>query len=73
MPTLARALLRRWLSLFDVTPCNELQKLLTAMARHTGAHLRFDRLLRDYTQYAVLTLPRNISHKVISCTSSGVT
>lgn len=58
MPTLARALLRRWLSLFDVTPCNELQKLLTAMARHTGAHLRFDRLLRDYTQYAVLTLPR---------------
>lgn len=57
MPTLARTLLLRWLSLFDVTPRYELQKMLTAMAQHTGAHLRFDRLFRDYTQYAVLTLP----------------
>ena len=57
MPTLARALLLRWLSLFDVTPRNELQKLLIAMAQHTGAHLRFDSLFRGYTQYAVLTLP----------------
>ena len=56
MPALARALLRRWLSLFDVTPRDELESFLSAIARRTGAHLRFDRLLRDYTQYAVLTL-----------------
>jgi S-adenosylmethionine-diacylgycerolhomoserine-N-methlytransferase len=58
MPALARALLRRWLSLFDVTPRDELQGFLSAIARRTGADLRFERQLRDYTQYAVLTLPR---------------
>jgi S-adenosylmethionine-diacylgycerolhomoserine-N-methlytransferase len=58
MPALARALLRRWLSLFDVTPRDELESFLSAMARRTGADLRFERPLRDYTQYAVLTLPR---------------
>ena len=58
MPALARALLLRWLSLFDVTPRDEMQKFLSTMAQHSGAHLRFDRLFRDYTQYAVLTLTK---------------
>lgn len=58
MPAMARALLRRWLSLFDVTPRDELESVLSAMADSTGAHLQFERLLRDYTQYAVLTLPQ---------------
>jgi S-adenosylmethionine-diacylgycerolhomoserine-N-methlytransferase len=58
MPRMARALLRRWLTLFDVTPRDELKSVLSAMADRTGAHLRFERLLRDYTQYAILTLPQ---------------
>jgi S-adenosylmethionine-diacylgycerolhomoserine-N-methlytransferase len=60
MPTLARTLLRRWLSLFDVTPRDELESFLSAIARRTGAGLRFERWLRDYTHYAVLTLPRKL-------------
>jgi S-adenosylmethionine-diacylgycerolhomoserine-N-methlytransferase len=58
MPAIARALLRRWLRLFDVTPRDELESVLSAMADSAGADLQFERLLRDYTQYAVLTLPR---------------
>jgi S-adenosylmethionine-diacylgycerolhomoserine-N-methlytransferase len=58
MPAPIRALLRRWLALFDVTPRDELQSFLSAMARRTGANLRFERPFRDYTQYAILTLPR---------------
>ena len=58
MPAMARALLRRWLALFDVTPRDELESVLAAMADQTGADLQFERLLRDYSQYAVLTLPR---------------
>jgi S-adenosylmethionine-diacylgycerolhomoserine-N-methlytransferase len=64
MPALARALLRRWLSLFDVTPRDELASFLSAMARRTGADLRFERQLRDYTQYAVLTLSAKTSDAV---------
>jgi S-adenosylmethionine-diacylgycerolhomoserine-N-methlytransferase len=58
MPAPIRTLLRRWLALFDVTPRDELQSFLSAMARRTGANLRFERPFRDYTQYAILTLPR---------------
>lgn len=58
MPAMVRALLRRWLTLFDVTPRDELESVLSAMADSSGAHLQFERLLRDYTQYAVLTLPQ---------------
>jgi S-adenosylmethionine-diacylgycerolhomoserine-N-methlytransferase len=58
MPALARSLLRKWLALFDVTPRDELQSFLSAMARSRRADLRFERPLRDYTQYAILTLPR---------------
>jgi S-adenosylmethionine-diacylgycerolhomoserine-N-methlytransferase len=58
MPAMARVLLRRWLTLFDVTPRDELESVLSAMAGKTCAHLQFERLLRDYTQYAVLTLPQ---------------
>jgi S-adenosylmethionine-diacylgycerolhomoserine-N-methlytransferase len=58
MPAMVRGLLRRWLTLFDVAPRDELESVLSAMAANTGAHLQFEHLLRDYTQYAVLTLPR---------------
>jgi S-adenosylmethionine-diacylgycerolhomoserine-N-methlytransferase len=58
LPGIARALLRRWLSMFDVTPREDLETVLSAMADRSGAELRFERPFRGYAQYAVLTLPR---------------
>ena len=57
LPVIARALLRRWLALFDVTPRDDLERVLSAMADATGANLKFERPFRGYAQYAVLTLP----------------
>jgi S-adenosylmethionine-diacylgycerolhomoserine-N-methlytransferase len=57
LPAMARALLRRWLAMFDVTPRDDLARALAAMAVHAGAALHFERPFRGYAQYAVLTLP----------------
>jgi S-adenosylmethionine-diacylgycerolhomoserine-N-methlytransferase len=57
LPGIARALLLRWLKLFDVTPRDDLEHVLSAMAATSGAELRFERPFRGYAQYAVLTLP----------------
>jgi S-adenosylmethionine-diacylgycerolhomoserine-N-methlytransferase len=57
LPDVARALLRRWLALFDVTPRDDLERVLSAMADATGAHVKFERPFRGYAQCAVLTLP----------------
>jgi S-adenosylmethionine-diacylgycerolhomoserine-N-methlytransferase len=57
LPDMARALLRRWLAMFDVTPRDDLEPLLSAMADSVSADLAFERPFRGYTQYAVLTLP----------------
>jgi len=57
LPVIVRALLRRWLALFDVTPRDDLERVLSAMADATGANLKFERPFRGYAQYAVLTLP----------------
>jgi S-adenosylmethionine-diacylgycerolhomoserine-N-methlytransferase len=57
LPAPARALLRRWLAMFDVTPRDDLARELAAMAVHAGAALHFERPFRGYAQYAVLTLP----------------
>jgi S-adenosylmethionine-diacylgycerolhomoserine-N-methlytransferase len=57
LPGLARALLLRWLKLFDVTPRDDLERVLSAMAATSGAELKFERPFRGYAQYAVLTLP----------------
>ena len=54
---MARALLLRWLRLFDVTPRDDLERVLSAMATSSGADLKFERPFRGYAQYAVLTLP----------------
>jgi S-adenosylmethionine-diacylgycerolhomoserine-N-methlytransferase len=60
LPQSSRALLFRWLSLFDVTPRRELEATLLRLAHRAGAQLRFERPLRGYAQYAVLTLlPRS--------------
>jgi S-adenosylmethionine-diacylgycerolhomoserine-N-methlytransferase len=56
LPRVARALLLRWLKLFDVTPRDDLERVLSAMAATSGAELKFERPFRGYAQYAVLTL-----------------
>jgi S-adenosylmethionine-diacylgycerolhomoserine-N-methlytransferase len=57
LPAAARALLQRWLALFDVTPRGDLERELSAMADTAGANLKFERPFRGYAQCAVLTLP----------------
>ena len=55
LPVIARALLRRWLAMFDVTPRDDLWSVLSGMADAPGASLKFERPFRGYAQYAVLT------------------
>jgi len=43
--------------MFDVTPRDDLESVLAAMAKTSGADLAFERPFRGYAQYAVLTLP----------------
>jgi S-adenosylmethionine-diacylgycerolhomoserine-N-methlytransferase len=57
LPGTARTLLRRWLSMFDVTPRDDLESVMSVMANASGASLQFQRPFRDYAQYAVLTFP----------------
>jgi S-adenosylmethionine-diacylgycerolhomoserine-N-methlytransferase len=57
LPGIARTLLLRWLTMFDVTPRDDLERELSVMADSRGADLKFDRPFRGYAQYAVLTLP----------------
>jgi S-adenosylmethionine-diacylgycerolhomoserine-N-methlytransferase len=57
LPGVARTLLRRWLAMFDVTPRDNLERVLSAMADRSGASLKFARPFRGYAQCAVLTLP----------------
>jgi S-adenosylmethionine-diacylgycerolhomoserine-N-methlytransferase len=57
LPDIARTLLRRWLAMFDVTPRDDLERVLSAMADGSGASLTFGRPFRGYAQCAVLTLP----------------
>jgi S-adenosylmethionine-diacylgycerolhomoserine-N-methlytransferase len=57
LPGIARALLLRWLAMFDVTPRDDLKAVLTAMAESSGADLQFERPFRGYAQYAVMTSP----------------
>jgi S-adenosylmethionine-diacylgycerolhomoserine-N-methlytransferase len=57
LPDIARALLLRWLAMFDVMPRDDLAGVLSALADSTRADLTFERPFRGYAQYAVLTLP----------------
>ncbi len=62
LPGVVRTLLLRWLAIFDVTPRDDLERVLSAMADDAGARLKFDRPFRGYAQYAVLTLPAEPSN-----------
>jgi S-adenosylmethionine-diacylgycerolhomoserine-N-methlytransferase len=57
LPRAFRALLLRWLALFDVSPRADLEQTLEGLANHAGADLRYEERLRGYVQLAVLTLP----------------
>ena len=57
LPDIARALLLRWLAIFDVTPRDDLERVLSAMADSAGASLAFEHPFRGYAQYAVLKVP----------------
>jgi S-adenosylmethionine-diacylgycerolhomoserine-N-methlytransferase len=57
LPGIARTLLLRWLAMFDVTPRDDLKRVLSDMAEVHGANLKFERPFRGYAQYAVMTLP----------------
>jgi S-adenosylmethionine-diacylgycerolhomoserine-N-methlytransferase len=57
LPDVTRRLLLRWLKLFDVTPRDNLEQLLFALAEASGAALKFECPFRGYAQYAVLTKP----------------
>ncbi|HEY3791145.1 MAG TPA: class I SAM-dependent methyltransferase [Bradyrhizobium sp.] len=57
LPGVARKLLLRWLRLFDVTPRDDLERVLRGITKTSGADLKFERPFRGYAQYAVLTLP----------------
>jgi S-adenosylmethionine-diacylgycerolhomoserine-N-methlytransferase len=56
LPDLARILLRRWLGMFDVTPRDDLEAALSAIADASRSKLKFERPFRGYAQYAILTL-----------------
>jgi len=55
LPATLRMLLLRWLALFDVTPRDDLERVLREIADFSGASLGFERPFRGYAQYAVLT------------------
>jgi S-adenosylmethionine-diacylgycerolhomoserine-N-methlytransferase len=56
LPKIARALLLRWLKLFDVAPRDDLEGVLSTMATRARAELTFERPFRGYAQCAVLAL-----------------
>src|ERR1700744_2335934 len=57
LPGIARSMLLRWLEMFDVTPRDNLERVLSDVAKTRDADLNFERPFRGYAQYAVLTLP----------------
>src|SRR6202165_5184448 len=57
LPGFVRAALLRWLAIFDVTPRDDLERVLTVVADASSAKLTFERPFRGYAQYAVLKVP----------------
>ncbi len=52
-PRWLRAALRRWLAVFDVTPCDDLETALRAIAASAGLSAEIEALYRGYARYAV--------------------
>jgi S-adenosylmethionine-diacylgycerolhomoserine-N-methlytransferase len=58
LPTWFRAVLRRWLGLFHVTPRDDLEPVLAARVAPRNATLVLERPYRGYAQYVRVRLPR---------------
>lgn len=58
LPQGFRRLLHGWLARFHVTPRNDLQEKMQALATAQGGDLRFQHLYRDYARYGVMTRPQ---------------
>ena len=59
LPDAFRRLLRRWLALFHVTPCDDLEAAARASAAAAGATCTLTRPYRGYAQYAVVRRNRS--------------
>jgi S-adenosylmethionine-diacylgycerolhomoserine-N-methlytransferase len=57
LPGVFKALLRRWLSIFDVTPRNDLENVMRDLAARRGFTCDFHRLYRGYAFLAALRRP----------------
>jgi S-adenosylmethionine-diacylgycerolhomoserine-N-methlytransferase len=57
LPGPFRFVLRRWLAMFHVTPCDRLQSELRARAQRYDAYVLVDRPYLGYAQYAIARLP----------------
>jgi len=57
LPSWFRGLLRRWLALFGVVPCDRLESELARRAAQHGALVLFQRPFLGYAQYVVVRLP----------------
>ena len=73
LPGLFRRGLRRWLAVFDVTPCDALERDLRRRAVDLDAELRVDRPYRRYAQYAVVRLAGTDSARATVAGANGVT
>ena len=52
-PRCLRTALRRWLALFEVTPCDDLESVLRAITTRAGLSAEVEALYRGYARYAV--------------------
>jgi S-adenosylmethionine-diacylgycerolhomoserine-N-methlytransferase len=57
LPSFFRSLLRRWLSLFHVTPRDDLERVMRDLASRRGLACDFHRLYRGYAFLAALRRP----------------
>ena len=57
LPGLFKSGLHAWLAKFSVEPRQDLEDELKTLAQQNGCSLKFERLLRDYAQHAVVSKP----------------
>jgi S-adenosylmethionine-diacylgycerolhomoserine-N-methlytransferase len=57
LPRAFRAVLRRWLSMFDVTPRADLEEVMRVLAKRRGFECDFHRLYKGYAFLAALRRP----------------
>ena len=58
MSGLSRRILRRWLAHYNVTPRDDLEQVLRAVAKRQSLDLTFEQTRKGYSAYAILRRPR---------------